>query len=71
MSNRLSAMGLSSLNNEWAAFAAEHSNAAEKAWQRVEAPTDWTDTTEADYMRRLITCGWRMLDEEIKARANA
>jgi len=71
MSNRLSAMGIESLYKEWENFAGNHHSAASKAWRTVQTPTDWTDATEPEYMRNLITCGWRMLDEELKANGEA
>lgn len=65
--SRLSAMGVEALTEEWSTFGLDHTSAAEKAWRRVEAPIEWTVASEAEYLRNLITCGWRMLAEEQQA----
>ena len=69
MSNWLAGKGRESLHQIWAEFVSEHDSAATKAWHEVdvgfsECAGDTEAAQEAEYLRRLICCGWKHLAEE-------
>ena len=71
MSNWLAGKGYDALEQIWMDFVDEHDSAATKAWREVDLSiADWCEaegSEQADYIRRLICCGWKHLAEEQKA----